>query len=289
MSGGLRVVLFGSGSPMSRAALERLDGVRGVVIPRQGWLNRRAADLTRDAKRRDIPVFEWPPHEAALRALVPDLFVVATFPAILPKTLLAISRLGALNVHPSLLPRHRGPDPLYWTYVQDDREAGVTVHWIGERVDAGDIVRSVAVPLDRGRSVDDLYGELSQAGARLLAESVASVGAGTAPRTPQDDAAATYDARPSAPLDFAIISAERVWHILRGLGGGRHDLLPVAHDRAIDFMSGAHAKAGTIERRSSTYRVHCADGYVDVKPASARVRLRAILSRIRSATQSQSR
>ena len=62
--------------------------------------------------------------------LRPDTIVVASFPHLLSPETLAAARIGALNVHMSLLPRHRGVDPLFWTYWDDDREAGVTIHWM---------------------------------------------------------------------------------------------------------------------------------------------------------------
>src|ERR1051326_1425127 len=93
--------------------------------------------------------------QAALRAIQPDvvlgpneiestpqcdLICVASFPRIIPPHILARAKRGGLNVHGALLPKHRGPDPLFRTYFDEDQEAGVTVHWMDEGVDSGDIV-----------------------------------------------------------------------------------------------------------------------------------------------------
>ena len=98
----------------------------------------------------------------------PDLLCVASFPWLLAPALLAIPRLGAVNVHTALLPRHRGPLPLFWIYHADDRETGVTVHWMIEQADAGAIIRQSAFPLPRGLPVDELNRQNARAAGPLL-------------------------------------------------------------------------------------------------------------------------
>src|ERR1700686_2568971 len=129
----LSVVFFGSGSPASCAAFERLVKVCdivGVVAPNDD----SARIFLQAGADKEIPLLKIPdlPNDV-------DLFCVATFPRILDAGVLALPRLGVLNVHPSLLPRHRGPDPLFWTFFDSEAETGVTVHWITQEVDAGDI------------------------------------------------------------------------------------------------------------------------------------------------------
>lgn len=279
----MRIVYFGSGSPLSLACLEALAprGELVAVIVPSGWRRRRSRrPLAKLARGLSLPVVQFGDDVPEA-----DLFVIASFPHILPRRLLAKAALGALNVHPSLLPKHRGPDPLFWSYFADDAESGATIHWISDRVDAGDIVAQTRMPIARGRAVRELYVELAQHAARSLADAVDRVARGTASRTPQDESAATHDPSPrpgTFTIDLATWPAERVWHLLSGLGAQRHDLLGpgFAHNGEARFVLGPHARAGSIEKTARGFRVHCADGYVDVGRAPMAVRLRAIARRL---------
>jgi methionyl-tRNA formyltransferase len=295
----IRLVLYGSGSPISVAALEALaPHVVGVVVPGGGrvrgarsalraFSRRRALrGLVRAARRMGVPVLSARPGpdpalEAALRRLEPDLVCVATFPYLLTAVALAIPRRGALGLHPSLLPRHRGPAPLFWTYFGDDAEAGVTVFWLDEGEDKGDIVLQEAIPLARGRSGADLYTEVARCGAVLLARAVAGVEAGTAPRAPQDPSRATREPAPEAGtwrIDFESWGAERVWHFLRGVRG-RGPLLrdargrPAAHGAVRGYrLEPPAGTPGEMERVAGGWRLRCRDGVVELERASVATR-----------------
>ena len=225
------------------------------------------------AAARVAPVSTFFDASAVLQRTEIDVICVASFPHLLGADLL--SRAGvAVNLHPSLLPRHRGPDPLFWTYFDDDREAGVTLHHLSDRADAGDIVAQRTLPLERGEDVVTLYTHLARAAAAMTAEVLDTLVAGTASRTPQVEAHATYEQRPANPsIDFAAWPCERVWHVISGLGSRRNDLLPFAHGRALGFERTAHGSPGRIERRRGTARLSCADGYVDVATAPVAARI----------------
>jgi methionyl-tRNA formyltransferase len=134
---------------------------------------------------------------AALRALTPDLLVSIYFNHRLKHQVLAIAPYGAINVHPSLLPRHRGPLPSFWIVAAGEDRAGVTVHWIDEGIDSGDILlqREMAVPV--GASVLTLMGTVARPGAAALVEAIRLIEAGQAPRQAQDLQAATYESWPT--------------------------------------------------------------------------------------------
>jgi methionyl-tRNA formyltransferase len=205
--------------------------------------------------------------------LRPDAIVVASFPQLVPAATLAAARIGALNVHMSLLPRHRGVDPVFWTYWDDDREAGVTIHWMNERFDAGDIAAQEALPLERGRGSRELYMQLASRAVELLASVLSSLASGTPPRRPQDESAATYESADDiarARLPFAQWPAERVWHVLSGLGDQRSGLLadhagrPLEHGQATSYRLARDIDPGRIVAVSGGYEVHCRDGVVVV-------------------------
>jgi methionyl-tRNA formyltransferase len=233
----LRVVVFGTGSPLSVAALAcaarscdvvavvtpagpPLRGIRSAVRRFARW--RAARPLCRLAGQLGVRVMPATRHlEREVARLAPDLLCVASFPRLLSPEVLATARHGAIGMHPSLLPRHRGPDPLFWTYLHDDEQAGITVYWLDGGEDTGDLLYQEAVPLARGRPVTELYAELVRRGAVLLERALEEIPAGRAPRQPQDSARATREPRPdpgACRIDWEAWSAERVSHVLSGLG-----------------------------------------------------------------------
>jgi methionyl-tRNA formyltransferase len=314
----LRIVLFGSGSPLSLLALEAVARVRPVVAvvvpgtrgprgPRSAaralvrWRSRRP--LVRAARDLGLPVLKHVPGGdalvARLRSLQPDLICVATFPHRLSPELLSLPRLGALGIHPSLLPRHRGPEPLFWTYFHDDPVAGVSIYHLDEGEDTGDVAAQEEIALARGRSFLDLYLELARRGADLLVRSLDAIAAGKAARHPQDATRATREGPPgtaASRVDLVSWGCERAWHVLSALGGRLRLLAdaagrPVPHGPARGFTLQAPARSpGTLERVAGGWRAYCRDGTVELAPAAPRTRLAwaardamALLTRARGA------
>lgn len=301
----MRIALFGSGGPISTRALEALAArftVAAVVAPsaaKRGalhrWSHRRRLRALAGAARRAGArlLFYERGAERALRArlaaLAPDLVCVATFPRLLPPPLLTLAPLGAIGLHPSLLPRHRGPDPLFWTYFAGDRETGVSVLWLDEGEDTGPLIAQQGIEVPRGRPGADLYAEVAERGAALLAECAARVGEGQAPRLPQDEAAATRDPAPRAArcaVPLAAAEAAWLWHFLAGLGGHRPFVLDgageaILHGRVRGFEQGSAGRPGAVERLGALLRLHCRDGWVEVDRASAGARLRRAVRRSR--------
>ena len=210
-TGSLRVLFFGSGSPASVIALDavaRAATISGVVVPK----SRAAAPLVAASRRHGFNTFFF--GSKLERA---DLLCIATFPSVLPPEILQFGERGGINAHMSLLPRHRGPDPLFWTYMSDDRWTGVTVHWLDDKADGGPIILQREIRLERGRSVLEVYNDLADIGGDLLASAVRLISAGTAPRIAQDESLATREPSrnaTSARVDAAAWPAERVWHVL---------------------------------------------------------------------------
>lgn len=246
----------------------------------------RANPLARSARSTTVPVHRFDAAlPATLRSLAPDLLCVATFPHRITALHLAAARLGGLNIHTSLLPRHRGPDPLFWTYFHDDALAGVTIHVIVDEMDAGDIVAQAAIPLRRGRPVTDLYAELAELAAETLVNAVDLLASGNARPEHQEPGAVTIDPRPlpgTFGIDFETWDSERLWHFLSGIAGRRSDLLPVAHGPVIAYAADPHGRPpGTIERQPGRLRVFCRDGWVDVARPSAGRHLRTLSRKVR--------
>jgi methionyl-tRNA formyltransferase len=129
---------------------------------------------------------------AEIRALIPDVIVVMAYGQILPRDVLEIPKIACLNLHASLLPRWRGAAPVQAAIAAGDRETGITVMYMDEGLDTGDILlhRKIDIlPTDTGGSLHDLLAKIAPDALldclRLLVE-------GSAPRTPQDNSLATY-------------------------------------------------------------------------------------------------
>ncbi len=107
-----------------------------------------------------------------LRALAPDFLVVVAYGQILPSSVLAIPRLGAINVHASLLPRHRGAAPVARAILAGDLETGVTIMKMDEQLDHGPILAVRATPIGEREDAAELTGRLADMGAELLVETL---------------------------------------------------------------------------------------------------------------------
>ena len=105
-----------------------------------------------------------------LVATAPDLIVVACFPWLLPAAITSAASIAAVNIHPSLLPRWRGPDPLFWTFHAGDRTSGVTIHHLDQDFDTGPILAQRPVTIDEGESLAELDRRLATLGGQLLVD-----------------------------------------------------------------------------------------------------------------------
>jgi len=152
--------------------------------------------VARLARARKLPVFlpervgtpEWLSH---LREWNPDFLFSFYYRKILPPEVLATARRGALNLHGSLLPRYRGRCPVNWVLINGEEETGVTLHYMEARADTGDIVAQRRVPITADDTARTLYAKITEAAAQLVRETYPLLCSGTAPRVPQDHAAAT--------------------------------------------------------------------------------------------------
>ncbi|MEL7604283.1 MAG: methionyl-tRNA formyltransferase, partial [Bacillota bacterium] len=133
-----------------------------------------------------------PEGVAALREVAPDMIVTAAFGQILSKELLDIPPMGCINVHASLLPKYRGAAPVQWAIIKGKKQSGVTIMYMNEGLDTGDMIASAIVPVGDDMTGGQLYETLSQTGAELLAKTLDDIVRGKATRTQQNEAEASY-------------------------------------------------------------------------------------------------
>ncbi len=150
----------------------------------------------------------------------PDIMCVACFSLYIPRAILNIPRLGCLNVHPSLLPANRGPDPLFWTFYEGHHETGITIHRMDEGLDTGPIIAQEKIPVPDGIPYGLLEAECAALGGKLLARSLWQLYQGTATLTPQDETKSSYLPMPTEK-DYEVFAAEwearRVYNFIRGI------------------------------------------------------------------------
>lgn len=150
-----------------------------------------------EAEKHNIPVFqpekirEKEQYEKIL-SLEPDLIVTAAFGQILPKELLDGPKYGCINVHASLLPELRGGAPIHYAILQGKKKTGVTIMYMVEKLDAGDMISQVEVEIDERDHVGTLHDKLSAAGAKLLSETIPKLLNGDITPIKQNDEEATF-------------------------------------------------------------------------------------------------
>ena len=179
-------------------------------------LELRAPAIKQLAVERGVPVLQpvrmrAPEAVAEIVALRADVIVVMAYGQILPRAVLDAARLACLNLHASLLPRWRGAAPIQAAIEAGDPASGVTVMYMAEGLDTGDLLLLRATPIGRRETGGSLHDRLGVIAAEALAEALPLLAAGRAPRCPQDEAQANYApklARENGAIDWAATPAE---------------------------------------------------------------------------------
>ncbi len=149
----------------------------------------------------------------------PDLIITAAFGQILPNELLEAPKFGCINVHASLLPELRGGAPIHYSILQGKKKTGVTIMYMVEKLDAGDILTQVEIPISETDHVGSLHDKLSVAGSKLLSETIPLLLAGKITPIKQDDSKATFASnikREQEKIDWTK-DGEDIYNHIRGL------------------------------------------------------------------------
>lgn len=127
-----------------------------------------------------------------VKKLNPDIILVAAYGKLLPKVLLDMPRFGCINVHASLLPKYRGASPIQWAVLNGEEKSGVTIMYMTEALDAGDIILTEEVELSKEETAGSLHDKLAQIGGPLLLSAMEAIETGKAERIPQNEEEATH-------------------------------------------------------------------------------------------------
>lgn len=194
----MRIVLFGQAA-FGEKVLERLIGRREEVVAVYTPPDETGAAIAGLAREAGVPVFQpegmkGPNVFEHYKGLRPDLNVLAFVTEIIPAAILNYPRLGSIQYHPSLLPRHRGRSAINWAVIQGETKTGLTIFWVDEGVDTGPILLQKEVEIDPDDTTGSLYfNKLFPMGVDLLMEALDLVKEGRAPRIPQEESQATYE------------------------------------------------------------------------------------------------
>jgi len=300
----LRIVFMGTPA-LAAHILERMVAaagadfmVAGVVTrpdqPRKRGLKLEPSEVGAVAARAGLPTLKpvkirTPEFLAELNSLAPDLLVVAAYGRILPNPVLNAPRLMPINVHASLLPRHRGAAPIEGAILAGDPESGVTIMRVVERMDAGPILLQRAIALAPDETQGTLKEKLAELGAQALLEAIAQFRNGTIVEEPQDENLATYTApikKEHAAINWSadathierMVRAYDPWPVARTTIGGEELLIwrarVVADDTVTDGARDARdmddarvggpsdvaAAPGTITRMQPAPVIKCGAG-----------------------------
>lgn len=175
-----------------------------------------------EAEKHGIPIFQPEKIRHEYEEILnyrPDLIVTAAYGQILPKELLDGPTYGCINVHASLLPELRGGAPIHYAIMEGKEETGITIMYMVEKLDAGDILTQRSIPIEHDDHVGSLHDKLSQLGAELLQETLPQVFAGTLTPIKQDNSKATFASnikREQEKIDWNKSNIE-IYNHIRGL------------------------------------------------------------------------
>jgi methionyl-tRNA formyltransferase len=170
--------------------------------------------VTQPEKIRSNPEFR-----AQLEAIAPEAIVVVAYGRIIPPWMLALPRLGCINLHASLLPKYRGAAPIQWAVAMGDAFTGNTTMLLEEGLDTGPVLLQQTVEIEPDQTAVDLFDQLAHSGAPLVVETLAGLAAGAIQPQPQNHSFATFAPlldREDGRMNFAVRSAHELYNRWRG-------------------------------------------------------------------------
>ena len=224
-----KIVFMGTASfslKVLQMLLENKYDVVGVVTQPDRYVGRKKvltmSDVKQEALKHDIPVLQ--PERIrndyqAVLDLKPDLIITAAYVQIVPTAVLEAPRLGCVNVHASLLPLYRGGAPVHRAIIDGRTETGVTIMYMAEKMDAGDIISQRSTPITDDDNLEIVYDRLTDIGAELLKDTLPSIFDETNDRIPQNPDEVVYAPiikREDERLDWNK-TAREIFNHVRGL------------------------------------------------------------------------
>lgn len=277
-----KIVFFGT-SKFAIPALEALIGagyeVAAVVTQPDRPAGRKQEPLPSPVKqvalKLGLKVVQPQNLDSKFQVRDSDLFIVASYGEIIPKTILDLPKFGVLNIHPSLLPKHRGPSPIQAAILSGDRETGVSIIKLDEEMDHGPILAKSKFQItDSKIEFKNLHDQLAKLGTDLLIETLPKCLAGKLQPIPQDHAKATFtkiitksDGRidwkkPAKEID-RMVRAYHLWPVAWTMLDGRR--LKIYSSTSLPLTNGAAAQmAGEVETSTDKLFVSTGGGFLEI-------------------------
>ena len=205
--------------------------------------------------------------DALLREIDPEMIVVAAYGKILPKSVIDYPKYGCINVHGSLLPKYRGAAPIQRAIIDGEDETGITIMYMNEGLDTGDMLTKVAVPITENDNFETVFDKMAEAGAKALVKTIPLIVMGVLAPEKQDEKFATYAAKiekSDCVIDFSQ-SAKAVHDRIRGLspfplGFITRNGAPLKLIRSELTREKSDKSAGTVISVDGAITVVCGDG-----------------------------
>lgn len=224
----MKIIYFGSSSPLSllplKALLKSHHTIAAVVVQEDisSDFNVVSPNTIKSlAFNNSIPVLNYNEQTTnlvtQLKSINADLIIVSCFARHIPYLILSMANLGGINLHPSLLPLYRGPDPIFWQYRDGVENFGVTLHQLTDEFDAGDIISSKKVKLADGLSIEEVTQQLATIAADLITVTLQEIEQNNTCRVKkQNQDLASYQSLP-VENDFAVNvswTAKRIYNFI---------------------------------------------------------------------------
>jgi len=280
----MNIVHIGSSTALSliplRALLESKHVVQAIVADDRGHrldarfpvFDTSRSSLESLAFTHGIPLVraasDWSACAEQIRRYSPDVIFVSCFSHRLPEEVCAISARGCINLHPSLLPAHRGPDPVFWQFRDGDDDFGVSLHHISSELDAGPVLAQRRVSMADGIAYSAACYQLAEAGRDLLLATLDRIEHQLCPGQPQDETQASYQSFP-AKEDFILSTdwtAKRMYNFICAMQerGVHYPCVIHGHTyyltKAFSYQTGGKTDMAISHQRIN---VHCQDGSVE--------------------------
>ncbi|MBD3380381.1 MAG: hypothetical protein GF408_07980 [Candidatus Omnitrophica bacterium] len=256
----------------------RNKGVLGRVLAEK----QSRGFLRKICDRQNIPYYEIPAKgpmgiRSRIRDSGADLLVVYSMPRLLSKDVFSETRYGAINLHPSMLPKYRGPNPWFWMYYDYDLNPGVTVHCVDEGEDTGDILNQESFDVRCGIEFSEFKKKaIDEVGVKMLLKTIIEIAEGKELRIRQPETSPTVRARnvewndKNIPIDWHAWTVDRVWHFLKGTKPwfdaleGKTFLLPWLKWDPVDMYTCVLKgyNTGDIYKEDGRYFLACSNGKI---------------------------
>jgi len=304
----LKIVFMGTPEfsvPMLEVLVKSTHEVVGVITapdkPAGRGMQLVESDVKKYAVAHNLHILQPeklknPEFIAQLKALNADLFVVVAF-RMLPEIVWSMPPLGTINLHASLLPQYRGAAPINWAMINGEKETGVTTFFIQQEIDTGKIIYQEKIAIRDDENVGELYHELMNLGAKVLAKTVDAIAAGNYPQIPQDHITEIKHApkifKETCKIDWNR-DVEYIYNFIRGLSP-YPGAFTIFDGKVLKIFKASRHKtndhpyaAGTVATDSrDTFRFYASNGFIDVEECQIegkkRIGIKEFLPRFASA------